>query len=484
MTLRQPAASPWNASTNTITLLGDATIGASGLNSTINSQITGAFNLTFEGVTPAPTPTIIVLTNPNNNYSGNTTLSKATVQLGASGVIPHGAGNGDVIFTNNVGSLDLHGFNTTINGLSSATANTAYTVTNSAVSGTATLSVGSDGATASFGGDIQDGLAGARTAITKTGAGTEVYFGVNSYSGATNVNGGILQSGATNSFSPNSALIVASGAHAQLNGHDNSVGSISGAGTIENASINSGTNTLTVGQDSSSPTFSGTLQDGVGIGPFALTKTGTGTQTLSGTNSYSGPTTVSGGTLNVTSTLPNSSVTVNVGGTFAYNNSTPYTQPLIMNGSSLSNRAILAGTGVIGSATPLSNVGDTLSPGNSAPGILTFNTSQSWNSFSYVWQTNNYTSHIPGTTQDQIAITGSLTLTGAGACWRTSSTSSPSPPATAPATCPTSASPPKAGPSSPPPAASPASTPPPGPWTAAASPTPVAPTASSKAATT
>jgi hypothetical protein len=36
-------------------------------------------------------------------------------------------------------------------------------------------------------------------------------------------------------------------------------------------------------------------------------------------------------------------------------------------------------------------------------------------SFSYTWQTNNYTTHTPGTTQDQIAVTGSLTLTGASA---------------------------------------------------------------------
>ena len=56
-----------------------------------------------------------------------------------------------------------------------------------------------------------------------------------------------------------------------------------------------GTAVLSAGSNNATTTFSGTLQNGAGT--LALTKSGTGTLTLSGTNTYSGATTVSAGTL-------------------------------------------------------------------------------------------------------------------------------------------------------------------------------------------
>ena len=49
-------------------------------------------------------------------------------------------------------------------------------------------------------------------------AGTTILTAVNTYSGATNVNGGSLQAGAPNTFSPNSAVTVANGGTLDLNG--------------------------------------------------------------------------------------------------------------------------------------------------------------------------------------------------------------------------------------------------------------------------
>ena len=71
-------------------------------------------------------------------------------------------------------------------------------------------------------------------------------------------------------------------------------GSIEGAGTISLGAKN-----LAVGGNNLSTTFSGVLQDGgVGGGTGgSLTKTGTGTLTLSGSNTYTGATTVDAGTL-------------------------------------------------------------------------------------------------------------------------------------------------------------------------------------------
>src|SRR5438309_2268645 len=67
------------------------------------------------------------------------------------------------------------------------------------------------------------------------------------------------------------------------------IGSLTGEG-----SVLLGANTLTIGSNNQSTTFSGVIQDSGG-----LTKTGTGTLTLTGSNLYTGNTTVTGGVLEV-----------------------------------------------------------------------------------------------------------------------------------------------------------------------------------------
>ena len=71
------------------------------------------------------------------------------------------------------------------------------------------------------------------------------------------------------------------------------IGSLDGAG-----SVLLGGNTLTIGSNNQSTTFSGVIQ-----GTGGVSKTGTGTLTLSGANSYSGGTTVSAGVLNVSNPI-------------------------------------------------------------------------------------------------------------------------------------------------------------------------------------
>ena len=66
------------------------------------------------------------------------------------------------------------------------------------------------------------------------------------------------------------------------------IGSLAGEGTVY-----LGANPLTIGSNNQSTTFSGVIQESGG-----LTKSGTGTLTLSGANTYTGLTTVTGGVLN------------------------------------------------------------------------------------------------------------------------------------------------------------------------------------------
>ncbi len=63
-------------------------------------------------------------------------------------------------------------------------------------------------------------------------AGTTVFTGANSYSGATNVDAGILQAGAPNTFSPNSAVTIASGGTLDLNGFSQTVPGVTNAGLV------------------------------------------------------------------------------------------------------------------------------------------------------------------------------------------------------------------------------------------------------------
>ena len=86
------------------------------------------------------------------------------------------------------------------------------------------------------------------------------------------------------------ALTVGSGASADLNGVDQTVGSLSGEGNVLNNAARGCT--LTVGGDNDSTVFSGGI-----LGSITLAKVGLGTLTLYGTNSYSGKTLVQSGVL-------------------------------------------------------------------------------------------------------------------------------------------------------------------------------------------
>src|SRR5437660_609188 len=132
--------------------------------------------------------------------------------------------------------------------------------------------------------------------LTKAGLGTLTVSGANTYTGATAVNAGTLQAGATNTFAPTSAFTIASGATLGLNNFNQTIGSLAGAGTVTNGGA--ANRTLTTGGDNTSTAFSGVIQDGA-AGATNLTKVGTGTFTLSGANTYTGTTTISAGTLQI-----------------------------------------------------------------------------------------------------------------------------------------------------------------------------------------
>jgi autotransporter-associated beta strand protein len=144
-----------------------------------------------------------------------------------------------------------------------------------------------------------------------------------------------------------------------------------------------------------------------------LIKDGAGILTSSAANTYTGATHINAGILNVSSTGNiNSTAAINVaaGATVRYNSSTALTVAPSLAGNGASNRAVLGGAGTIGVAVTLDNVGDVLSPGNS-PGIQTYTTAQTWSSFTYDWEVNDFTGLTAGTAFDQLNLT-TLDLTG------------------------------------------------------------------------
>jgi hypothetical protein len=144
-----------------------------------------------------------------------------------------------------------------------------------------------------------NGSTGTLDIISTTGGGVVILKGTNTYSGPTVIgdgtNAAALEGGATNAFSPNSAVTINANSYLDLGPYTQTIGSLAGSGTVN--SSGGGTGTLVTGGDNSSTTFSGVIQNGGGT--TALTKQGSGTFTLSGTNTYSGATTVSEGKLEI-----------------------------------------------------------------------------------------------------------------------------------------------------------------------------------------
>ncbi len=165
---------------------------------TVNNQITGANGVVLDITSLAAAATsfnvILNSASPNlNNYSGNTVINlnaangkSATLNLAAADQIPNGAGKGDVIINSNasgIGMLNLAGFDETINGL-----NGSGTV--EAGTGTPTLTLGDNNATASFSGILQNN--GGTLTVTKIGTGTQTLSGASTFAGPLNVSAGTV----------------------------------------------------------------------------------------------------------------------------------------------------------------------------------------------------------------------------------------------------------------------------------------------------
>lgn len=205
--LRDTVGCSYTNSNGGITLAANGTINSSAT-TLIGVRITDLTNdvHSVSALTNAGTGTL-VLSNANNNYSGGTTITAGTLQLGVDNAIPGNTVAGDVTVN---ATLDLNGHSATINGLNGS--GTVDTVSG----GTPTLTIGANGNNGTFSGTIQN--SSGTLSLTKIGAGTETLSGGFTYSGDTVVAGGTLSvNTATSVPSSPGNLIISNGAVLAVN---------------------------------------------------------------------------------------------------------------------------------------------------------------------------------------------------------------------------------------------------------------------------
>src|SRR5271165_75403 len=276
----------------------------------LNGTISGAGNVIITGLGT-------FLINTAQNYSTETIINQGTFEAGAANVF---SANSAVILSAG-GTLNLGNSNQTIASLS-GTGGQVILSTNS--SSPATLTTGADNTSASYAGTIS-GFGG----LNKVGTGTLTLSGTTTYTGTTNISAGTIAGGALNSLSPNSAFTIANGATLDISAASQIIGSLSG---VMGSNVNLGAQTLTIGGDNTSTTFSGLIS-----GTGSLIKNGAGTFTILGTNTYSGGTSFNGGIVAVDSDA-------NLG-----------TGPLSFNGGTL--EALAAGGGITSTKPVTLNAG-------------------------------------------------------------------------------------------------------------------------------
>jgi autotransporter-associated beta strand protein len=306
---------------STLTLGGTNTGGS---NEFRGNLVDGSFAM---GLTKADSNTWILTSA--NTYTGATTVSAGTLQIGNGGTTGSLSGSSSIsvssgatlAFSRSNTITQGTDFNSVISGagnltkLSSGTlvlsGSNTYTGTTSINAGTLQIGAsgtmgslsassaitGSAGATLAFnrtdnyGGNVSNTIGGG-IAVTQLGTGTVTLAGSNTFTGTTRIVAGGLTLGNVSALQ-NSTLDMNTGDAGTLGfgltgTNTYVIGNLIGSRNI----ATSGSVVLSVGGNGTSGTFSGVVGGGGGF-----TKTGAGMLTLAGANTYTGTTTIGGGVL-------------------------------------------------------------------------------------------------------------------------------------------------------------------------------------------
>lgn len=294
-------------STNELVILGPGSVT---INAPIANNGSNASSLTYSGTGTLTLGTVV------STYTGTTTVNSGTLTLSLANVLNSASG----IVVNN-GTL---GIGTTAQSVNSVS------LKNGSITGT-TGTLTSASAFALDAGSVSAILAGS-VGLNKNTSGTLTLSGANAYTGATTINAGIINFQNAAAFATSSAITVASGGTAQVQGGiagGSQALSLAGSGaagatgalqSVSGSNSYAGLITLaasaTISSDTAGSTFTlsntgtitgsgftltlagagnGIMAGSIGTGTGGLVKTGSGTWTLSGSNTFTGAATISGG---------------------------------------------------------------------------------------------------------------------------------------------------------------------------------------------
>jgi autotransporter-associated beta strand protein len=352
---------------------------------------------TYTGLTiigsASTSPTVSVL-SLNRVIGGTASSSLGTPSSAANGLIALGSGvnSGTLIYKGTGESTDrvidlkgtTGGATLDQSGSGALKFETAFTATGAGIK-TLTLQ-GSSTGTGEIAGAIVNGSG--TTSLTKAGTGTWTLSGVNAYTGGTSLNAGTLQLGNASGLGSSGTISFGGGTLQYGAGITTDLSSRFSSAASQAYNIDTNGNNVAL---ASALTSSG----------GSLTKTGTGTLTLSSANAYTGATTVSAGTLALGASASLASTSIN-------NNST-FDVSAVSGGYHLTTGKTLSGNGVYTGAVTIDS-GAILAPGNS-PGTATFNSALTLSGTTIMEIAGKATA---GTDYDQIVMGPGATLTYGG----------------------------------------------------------------------
>ncbi|TWS93196.1 autotransporter-associated beta strand repeat-containing protein, partial [Reyranella sp. CPCC 100927] len=276
----------------------------------------------------------------NHTYTGGTTITAGTLQIGNGAPVLGGSIIGNVV--NNGALVFANGFNDTFAGVisgsgsvqhignSSVVLTGANTYTGGTIIHAGAIQIGNDGTSGSIVGNVVvaenaalafarsdtytfDGVISGAGGIFQFGVGgTTVLTAAHTYTGNTSISFGTLALGAGGSIANSSRVGLGIDTAFDITAAGNQT--INNLIGVAGSTVRLGANTLTVNV-TGNRTFSGAI-----TGTGGLVVTGAGSMTLNGSSTYTGATSVAAGTLTLGaagSIAPSSAVTVAAGATFA-----------------------------------------------------------------------------------------------------------------------------------------------------------------------
>ncbi|MCU0792842.1 MAG: autotransporter-associated beta strand repeat-containing protein [Opitutaceae bacterium] len=265
--------------TATITAPNVAGSGTTNFPVTINGTISGDGNVDFSGVSGTNAYGVVILNTPAS-YSGSTLLTTISAfaggninnaniffRLGVANALPVttvvtlDGGDGGGTAPGRFAELNLNGFDQTLAGLTNVTGRVSRVqrvVNNSGTAATLTINNTADYAYSGQLGWVSGygSIAYNNFGLTKSGAGKFTISGPGTYTGATTINGGTLELGASNSLPAASAVSIGAGTLAVGTGVTAAAGTLDVTGA---ATINLGSAQLAFADSSAIDWTGGTL---------------------------------------------------------------------------------------------------------------------------------------------------------------------------------------------------------------------------------